>query len=336
MEITHSLKFLSRTLAVLVFTQFGCSKMHVADLAGAAPKPGGGQEAPVTTGQLPREGFFDGATLAKADLDVVVSQVHAGGVLILSEQHGNQKHYIHQKLALQALAKTGQCTVSVGLEFLAWNHQDAISRYFSGTMTETDFLQAAEWGGNPWADYKDQALFPKSTGGSLLGVNALRSLTGAISKKGLSGLSPDEMALMPPNFELGTAAYRERFDAIMGGHVPAESVDRYFAAQSTWDETMAWKAVEFLTANPTNCLAIVVGDFHAAWGGGLPQRLRARGIANVTVISQVETRDLSEAELSSEFGPHPTYGARSDAIWLSQAPPEVAPASPLRTLNFFQ
>ncbi|CAN5638121.1 hypothetical protein BH10BDE1_BH10BDE1_11070 [soil metagenome] len=324
-------------LAVASLAHVGCINTNAANSESAVPpKLQVGQEFPVTTGQLPREGFFDGVTLAASSIDKVASQVQAGGVLIVSEQHGNQKHYAHQKLALQALAKSGRCAVSVGLEFLAWNHQDAITKYFSGALSEADFLRSTEWGSNPWVDYKDQALFPKSTGGSLVGVNAVRSLTGAISKKGLANLAPEETALMPPNFELGTAAYRERFDIVMGGHVPPDAVDRYFAAQSTWDDTMAWQAAEFLKMNPSHCLAIIVGDFHAAWGGGLPQRLRARGVSSVTVISQVETRDLSEVELSAELGPHPNYGSRSDAIWLSLAPPDEPPTSPLRTLNFFQ
>lgn len=307
----------TKFFAALVFAAFatGCQKASSVSPS-ASQEPSG----PVRMGQLPREGFFSGATLNVSSIDDVVKGVRPGGVLIVSEQHGNQKHYAHQKLALVALAKTNLCTVSVGLEFLTWNHQKDISDYFNGILGEADFLKNVEWGGNPFADYRDQALFARTAGGTLLGINAPKILTSAISKKGIAGLTAEELALMPPNFELGTPDYRERFDAVMGNHVPPSALDRYFAAQSTWDESMAWQAEEFLRQNPTHCLAIIVGDFHAAWGGGLPQRLRARGVANVTVVSQIETEGMTEEDLSTELGPHPRYGSRADALWLSQTP----------------
>ena len=326
---SNRLRFVSLRLfsfafvALAAFSQVACSGFSAdPQAAGGARKAG--DDGVIQTGTLPREGFFDGATLKQGDIDLVVKKVEAGGVLIISEQHGNQLHYAHQKLALEALAKTGACTVSVGLEFLDWTHQTDIANYFNGTMSEADFLKAA-WGGEPWVDYKDQALFPKTTGGVLIGVNAPRSLTGAISKNGIDKLTDEQLKEMPPQFELGTAAYRERFDAIMGEHVPASALDRYFAAHSVWDDTMAWQTSEFLRANPKHCLAIIVGDFHASWGGGLPNRLAARGVSNVTVISQVETADLSEVELSTELGPHPKYGVRADAIWLSRTPQTKVP-----------
>ncbi len=323
MDCCHDRKMesISRRLILAAFSliiQTGCETPFAPT---SLTPPAGKDPGPVQMGTLPREGFFNGATLKTSDVDSVVSHVQPGGVLIISEQHGNQKHYAHQKLALQALAKTTRCVVSVGLEFLAWTHQSAIADYFHGTLSETDFLKAAEWGGNPFVDYRDQALFPRSTGGELIGINAPKVLTSTISKKGLASLTPELNDLMPPVFELGSQAYRERFNSIMGGHVPAAALDRYFAAQSVWDDSMAWQSAEFLRSNPSHCLVVIVGDFHAAWGGGLPARLAARGLLNITVISQVETFDLSEVELSAELGPHPRFGSRADALWLSRTIP---------------
>lgn len=272
-----------------------------------------------------REGLLSGASLQPSKIEDVVSAVRPGGVLVISEEHGNAQHYARQKEALQALHQAGRCTVSVGLEFIDWTHPEATSGFVAGTLAEADFLKAVGWGGNPFSDYRDQALFPRVSGGALLGVNAPRALSGAIAKKGVAGLSSDETELLPPAFTVGSLDYRERFEAIMGGgHIPAASMDRYFAAQSVWDDTMAWQAREFLDQNPTHCLAIIVGDFHAAWGGGLPDRLRARGIAQVVTISQFDTGALSDSEVSEQVGPHPKYGARADALWLSSMPVEPA------------
>ncbi len=280
-----------------------------------------GDRGVVRTGQLPRDGFFRGDTLQASNFDALTAGFTAGDVLIISELHGNQIHHERQRVGLKALAQKANCTLSVGLEFLESPKQNLVDAYIAGQLNEADFLKQVGWGGNPFDDYREQLLLVRQTGGRGLALNAPRSLTGRISKVGVAGLTPEESALLPPKFTLGSAGYRERFDAIMGGHVPAAALQRYFEAQSTWDENMAYTATEHLRLNPTHCVAIVVGDFHAAWGGGLPDRLRARGAKRVLVISQVETRDLTEAELTAELGPHTRYGSRADAIWLSQSPP---------------
>ncbi|MBN8541281.1 MAG: ChaN family lipoprotein [Deltaproteobacteria bacterium] len=305
----------------------------------ASQAPAKKDDGVVQTGQLPRTGLLDGANLKATTIESVVGKVNAGGVLVLGELHGNATHYFRQKGALSALAATGRCTVSVGLEFLSWVHQASVDDFFDGKLAEADFLKAAEWGGNPFSDYRDQALFSRQTGGRLIGLNAPRTLTGAISKRGVEGLTAEEVALMPPEFSLGSKGYRERFDSIMGGHIPAQALDRYFAAQSTWDETMAWQVAKFLGANPTHCVAVIVGDFHVNFGGGLPDRLRARGIGNVVTISQVDTFSLTEPELTAELGPDSRYGDRADGIWLSSTDPGPSPtveAEAVKSLQGFR
>ncbi len=279
--------------------------------------------APSAQASVPRDGLVNGSSLLPESIDDVVAQVGPGGVLVLGELHGNQAHHARQRQAIKALAASGRCTVSVGLEFLSWPNQDVVNEYFEGRLPEADFLKQVGWGSDPFDNYREQALFPQSTGGRLLALNAPRSLTGAISKKGIEGLSPEELSLMPPAFQLGSADYRERFEFIMGGHAPATVFERYFAAQSTWDDSMAWIAAEFLAKNPTHCLAIIVGDFHVQFGGGLPDRLQARGLQNVVTISQFDTDGFSETDIETELGPHPKYGPRGSAVWLSgtEAPP---------------
>lgn len=266
------------------------------------------------------DALYDPTGSIEIKIEDALKDVGAGSVVIVSEQHGNQKHYENQKIALKELARKSSCTLSVGLEFLTYTDQKAIDDYFDGRMTEADFLTAIKWSGNPFSDYRDQALAPKVSGGRLIGINSPRSLTGQIAKAGLVSLSPADQNLLPPGLQMGRASYRERFEVVMGGHIKPDQVQRYFEAQSVWDDTMAWQAESFLKAHPDHCLAIVVGDFHAQYGGGLPDRLKARGVKSVTVISQVEARDLTGSELDDEVLPSPKYGARGDAIWVTNSP----------------
>lgn len=259
--------------------------------------------------------LYDGRTATSVTLDDVLGKVVAPAVVVVSEQHDHKPHQDHQVEVMEYFQHRGD-KVSVGMEFLEWPTQKSVDEFLAGTLKEADFLTAVAWGGNPFDDYRRQVLFPAQSSGWTVALNAPRTLTRKISKTGLASLTADEQKLLPAGFTLGNSLYRERFEAVMGGHVAADAIDRYFQAQSTWDETMADRAVSFLAAHKDQILVAVVGDFHAAWGGGLPDRLIARGAPSVTVISQFTRAGLTQAEFEAELKPHPRYGARARAVWV--------------------
>jgi uncharacterized iron-regulated protein len=80
---------------------------------------------------------------------------------------------------------------------------------------------------------------------------------------------------------------------------------------------MAWVSTEYLRMHPEQILVIIVGDFHATYGGGLPDRLRARG-ADVLTISQVNLSGLSGDEENGEILPDEKFGPRAEYIWVSR------------------
>jgi uncharacterized iron-regulated protein len=208
----------------------------------------------------------------------------------------------------------------VGLEFLSILHQDYVDQFLGGQLPEGDFLRLVEWGEPSFDFYREQTLAPRQTGGRTLALNAPRWLTRKISQTGLDSLTPEERQLLPADFTMGNDAYKERFRAVMGGHVAEEKLDRYFQAQSAWDEAMATTSCTHQRLHPGRDLVIIVGDFHAAYGGGLPDRMKARGCQNVKVISQVQVDSLDHLDKDPEILPHPNWGPRADWIWASTAP----------------
>lgn len=258
-------------------------------------------------------GLFDGRTSQLVTVDQVVKDVGAGDIVIVSESHGFDPHRRRQIEIMQALAAKG-LNVSVGMEFFYRGQQPFVDAFLSGSLPETDFLKAIGWGGLPFAAYRDQVQFPLHSGGWTVALNAPRALTGAIAKKGVAGLSPEERAQLPVDFERGNAGYYERFLEAMGGHAPSATMERYFEAQSAWDEVMAIEAIAYLQRRPEQTLVIIVGDFHAAYGGGLGARLNARGSAPKATISQVNSNDYDADELELVVLPHPKFGPRGDAV----------------------
>jgi len=273
--------------------------------------------SPDTTQSLSADVIFHQGLVA-VSLETALSAVVPGQVVVLGEAHGTQIQAGQQLQVMETLRKNGHL-VSLGMEFFEYLKQDLVNQYKLGQVDETSFLTQVGWGnGFSYDAYRNQVLFPRPGVEHVVALNAPRALTGRISKVGMDGLSADEQALLPPNWTLGNADYFKRFQDAMGGHLPsAAALERYFAAQSTWDDTMAWQAAEFLKAHPDQILVIIVGEFHVQYGGGLPDRLKARGL-QTTTFSLVNIEGMSETEQKAEIEPSEEYGSRADFVWLSQ------------------
>lgn len=262
------------------------------------------------------EELLDGKTLQPVQLQQIARLARPGSVIVIGENHGHPPHHANQRRLLQALALE-QPRVSVGMEFFERPDQSKVDSYLEGKMPESDFLKSIQWGKPSFDHYREQVLFPKSHGGWTVALNAPRALTGKVAKNGIAQLPPEERAQLPSGFELGNEGYRERFRQTMIGHAPESEIQKYFEAQSIWDEVMASSAVQYLREQPEQVLVIIVGDFHAAFGGGLPDRLRARGAKDVIIVSQINARELTEKQLREELEVHPKWGARADFIWVT-------------------
>lgn len=274
--------------------------------------------APVAFGQA----IFDGQSGNIVELGMTMPGVKAGDVIVIGENHGFKTHQLQQLQIMRELRARG-LKMSVALEFLNYTDQLLINQWRQGDLTEADFLSKIGWGSPLFDYYRDQALFPEFASGELtLGINAPRSLTSKVAKQGISSLNPAELALLPPNFELGRDSYKKRFLGMMP-HLPSpEAGERYFAAQSIWDDTMAWSSSVFLKENPGMVLVIIVGDFHAQFGGGLPDRLKARGVqGRIWIWSQLNSDGLSESEIIESRTPSAEYGLRGHYIWVEEAKP---------------
>lgn len=266
----------------------------------------------------PRSGIWRGADLQPVTLTQLVAGFRPGDVLVIGENHENPQHQAQQLELLKALRGRG-LKVNVGMEFLTYIFQDQVDSYVRGDLDEADFLKEVQWGGSNFDFYRDQILFARQSGGRTYALNFPRSLSSKVVRGGLSSLSPEEAALLPPDLTLGNGSYFERFLGAAGSHVPDRATaERYFLAQSLWDDTMAWRARLAMDASPDAVLVIVVGEFHAQYGGGLPERLRARGLSNVRVLSQLNLKGLSESEVEEEIKVHPIWGVRADELWLSE------------------
>ena len=295
--------------------------------------------------------IYDGHRVEPQSLDSVIEKIQPGTVVVLSEYHDSVDHHKKQALFLHRLAEAG-FNVSVGMEFIGYPFKKQVDDFLASKITEDEFLKAILWPGNPFEFYRELVLFPAHHSGRTLGLNAPQWLSRKISQGGFESLTPEEKEFMPPNFEMGNDLYYERFKEAVGGHGAAaddeikaevaineepfddgiklhsqmvkhsknedDRLYRYFMAQSLWDDTMAWQASSYINENPDQVLVIIVGDFHNVYGGGLPDRLVARGVQQLLTISQTRLFDDSKADNFAKVAPHPRYGNRADYVWVSE------------------
>ena len=285
--------------------------------------------------EIRREALYTGDRLEEQSLSNIVGGVSPGSVVIISEQHGNAVHHRHQLEFLQSLRRLQpQLKVSVAMEFFEYPDQYLVDKHLGGEISEEEFLNSIGWkqvvpqsstrepinlsSGYRYDFYRPLVLHPLSVNGWTYAINAPRELTSIVGKRGMEGLSNEQRELLPPDFSLGGNSYFKRFkEVISGGHpIPEKKIKNYFAAQSIWDDTMAWQTLRILEADPQQVVVIIVGDFHNAYKDGLPARILARKPdQKLLSISQVDIEGAEESEIMEEMEPHPKWGIRADFIW---------------------
>lgn len=258
--------------------------------------------------------YYLGSSGDKTDMNAILNQIKPGQIVIISENHGFRPHHQNQRDLLVQFS-AASFPLSVGMEFFSYPDQALVDQFTSDNLTEEDFLKQIKWGKIPFDNYRFQVRLPHYRSGQTLALNAPRALTTKIKDSGLDSLTDEEKKWLPPNFALGLPTYFERFRETMKDHAKPEQIEKYFASQSVWDDTMAWQATEYMKRVPNALLVIIVGDFHVAYQDGLVARLRARGAQNILSISQVNTSDMSDDERKAAIMPSAVYGSRADYIF---------------------
>lgn len=277
--------------------------------------------------------IYDTKRARALSLEEFAASRAAGEIIVLGEQHArgdnqndpvNVRHHENQMRLLSQLTEA-KFRVFTGMEFLTYPVQPAVDDYLADRTDEATFLKAARWGGAPFTAYRAQIRAPRASQGRTLALNSPSELSRKIAKG--QTLTPEDKALLPPLYERGQSAYYERFLDAMGEHAPSAAMERYFMAQSLWDDTMAWKAQAGMSEE-RGVQVIIVGEFHAEFGHGLPARLRRRGVTQLSTMLQVALPKMDNNAIAAAVAPDAKYGPRADYVWVY----EVEGAAPLQGL----
>lgn len=238
--------------------------------------------------------WFDGETGKELSFDEVLVRARAAKAVMVGEQHDNAQHHEVQRRIVTTLAQDGAGLV-VGLEMLTWNLQPSVDKFNAGEIDADALAVAVDWKkawGFTFDLYRPVLVDGRDAGARFRAMNAPRDLVRAVRKKGVAGLSEDEVRILP-DLDLADEEHRTWFKSVFGsgGH-PMKDVDveGFYAAQVVWDETMAERTVRALDEGARQ-VVLLAGTGHVARGRGVPQRVERR-LPEVRVLSIVPLVDI--------------------------------------------
>lgn len=222
-------------------------------------------------------------------------------VILVGEWHTHSGIHRFQTDLLQSLYQAGQPIV-LSMEQFTRDNQELINQYLAGEIGEQFLMkQAAAWP-NYESDYRPLIEVAKSNQIDVIAANAPKQLVRCIGRKGLDyleGLNKDQRQWVASNIDTSDSPYKEKFMASMH-HGSPEQTKKQFAAQITWDETMAESITQYLTKQPDAQILHIAGKFHTEGALGTAQSiLRRSPDLNVVVITPTSeiTQDSSDFQL---------------------------------------
>jgi aminopeptidase N len=206
------------------------------------------------------------------------------GILFIGENHTNMDFHQIQFRIIKELHKAGR-EVLIGLEMFPYTQQQSLNDWNSRLYTEEGFVELAKWyeyWGYNWAYYRDIFLFARENGIKMYAVNTPRAIVRATREKGFDNLTEEEAIALPPQGVADvTDEQREMYKAFFDEDdtlhraISDEQLEGMFRAQTTWDATMGWNALQALKrhGSPDAIMVVLIGAGHVTFGLGAERQI---------------------------------------------------------------
>ncbi len=244
------------------------------------------------------------------DLAEVVREAGKKEIVYVGEMHDRFAHHRVQLEVIRALHEAGR-KVAVGMEMFQRPFQSVLDDYINGRIGEREFLKKSEyfkrWGFD-YNLYREILLYAREYRIPVIALNIRREIVSKVSKEGLSALTMEELAEIPPDMDLTDSVYRDRLRQFFEGHQEKgeKNFDFFYEAQVLWDESMAHNLDRFVRERPDHQVVVLAGIGHLAFGSGIPKRshrLNGKGYALILNTDDVE-RSIADFVLFPEPIPY--------------------------------
>lgn len=239
-------------------------------------------------------------TLAPVSLSDLPQSILEADVILVGEWHTHSGIHRFQTDLLDQLADNH--AVALSMEQFTRDNQPVVDHYLTGKIGEQFLIKS----GNAWpnyeSDYRPLVELAKQRDLDVIAANAPKSIVRCIGREGidyLEVLPQHKRRYVAQEIDTGDSPYKEKFMASMH-HGKPEQTQNQFAAQITWDETMAESIVDYLKDHPETQVVHIAGKFHTEQGLGTKASiLRRNPNLNVVVISPFT--DLSDENPNQDF-----------------------------------
>ncbi|MCG9563733.1 ChaN family lipoprotein [Vibrio chagasii] len=234
-------------------------------------------------------------------LNALPQELLDADVILIGEWHTHSAIHRFQTDFLKARQSTSS-NIALSMEQFTRKHQDTLNQYLSGEIGEQVLIsQAAAWP-NYESDYRALVEFAKANDLDVIAANAPKPFVQCIGRKGLpylEQLSSEQRDWVATEVNIGDSPYKDKFMASMHHGTP-EQTEKQFAAQVTWDETMAESIVDYLATSPDKQVIHIAGKFHTEGGLGTAASISRRNPdLKVAIITPVDalSSDSSDYQL---------------------------------------
>ncbi|UXI01962.1 ChaN family lipoprotein [Photobacterium sp. TY1-4] len=205
-------------------------------------------------------------------------------IILVGEWHGHPGAHLMQTRLFAALYAQSP-NLALSMEQFSRDKQTVVNQYLAGEIGEKTLIQEGNAWPNYTGSYRPLVEFAKQHQLDVIAANAPKSIVRCIGKFGpdyLDRLPANERPWVARSLTLTPDAYLEKFNASMH-HGDEAKTRRQFAAQTTWDDTMAESMVNYLARHPGKQIMHIAGRFHIAEGLGTASRIQSRN-PNLNVV----------------------------------------------------
>ncbi|HHF3103096.1 TPA: ChaN family lipoprotein [Vibrio alginolyticus] len=228
-----------------------------------------------------------GEHIALSKLPIELQQAD---VILIGEWHTHAGVHRFQTDMLKQLTSYDR-SLALSMEQFTRDKQPVVDAYLRGEIGEQYLMKQANAWPNYESDYRPLVEFAKQKNLPVIAANAPKSIVRCIGRQGLdyiNKLDDDQRTFIAQAINTGSSPYKEKFMASMH-HGKPEQTEKQFAAQVTWDETMAESIVSYLDDNPGAQVVHVAGKFHTEQGLGTAASILSRNPSlKVVVISPTD------------------------------------------------
>ncbi|MFH4493878.1 ChaN family lipoprotein [Vibrio alginolyticus] len=228
-----------------------------------------------------------GEHIALSKLPIELQQAD---VILIGEWHTHAGVHRFQTDMLKQLTSYDR-SLALSMEQFTRDKQPVVDAYLRGEIGEQYLMKQANAWPNYESDYRPLVEFAKQKNLPVIAANAPKNIVRCIGRQGLdyiNKLDDDQRMFIAQAIDTGSSPYKEKFMASMH-HGKPEQTEKQFAAQVTWDETMAESIVSYLDDNPGAQVVHVAGKFHTEQGLGTAASILSRNPSlKVVVISPTD------------------------------------------------